>query len=61
MRQAADFWKTGKGRHWATPRSDPPRDIQLKQFEPAEPADIVDVILRFMFEDSHSFQLRNDV
>lgn len=48
MRQAADFWKSGKGRHWATPKWEPPRNIRLHNFEEPEPPDIFDIILKFM-------------
>ena len=48
MRQAADFWKSGKGRHWATPKWEPPLDIHLRKFEEAEPPDCIDAVLNFM-------------
>ena len=48
MRQAADFWKSGKGRHWATPKWEPPRNILLRNFEEAEPPDCFNSILNFM-------------
>ena len=48
MRQAADFWKSGKGRHWATPKWEPPRNILLRSFEEAEPPDCFNSILNFM-------------
>jgi hypothetical protein len=45
--KAKDFWRRTKGRHWASPKSDPIADIYLHTFEvEPKPVDFIESIIR---------------